>query len=124
MTFNTGDVLQHEGAESTATSRFYVLTEGFCSVTKGDADVQTVRPNDTIGEIELMYAQPAACTIVAHTKVTAWALDRHTYRHLVSGIFAKKRNLYEEFLSKVHASVPAAAAVGVGEWQKFPFSRR
>jgi CRP-like cAMP-binding protein len=99
--FNTGEVVLEEGAESTAQSRFYVLTEGFCTVIKEGEDEQTIKPNDTIGEIELMYSQPAACTIVAHSKVTTWALDRHTYRHLVSGIFAKKRNLYEEFLSKI-----------------------
>ena len=42
-----------------------------------------------------------AATVKAKTDVKLWAIDRDTYRRILMGSTIRKRDIYQEFLSKV-----------------------
>lgn len=63
--------------------------------------VKTLTVNDIFGELALIYNQPRVADVKAKTKLKLWALDRHTYRHILMENTIRKRNLYNEFLKKV-----------------------
>jgi len=96
-----GDVLQAEGPLPPDKNRFLVVVTGELIVEKNGVRIKTVPAGETYGEVELMYSQPDSPLIRAVAATSCWAMDRETYRYLVSGIFTKKRALYGEFLSKV-----------------------
>lgn len=56
---------------------------------------------DAFGELALLYNAPRAATIRAKTDVGLWVLDRGTFSHIVKNAARKKREQYDEFLSKV-----------------------
>ena len=49
----------------------------------------------------MLYNCPRATTIKAKTDSILWALDRETFNHIVKEAAIKKREKYEEFLSKI-----------------------
>eukprot|EP01069_Polyplicarium_translucidae_P003271 Polyplicarium_translucidae@DN2261_c0_g1_i3.p1 len=56
---------------------------------------------DTFGELALLYNAPRAASVVSISEATVWALDRLTFNHIVKGAAARKRDLYDGFLSEV-----------------------
>jgi cAMP-dependent protein kinase regulator len=48
-----------------------------------------------------LYDAPRAASIFAKTNCQLWELDRLTFNHIVKDAAQKKRDKYEEFLSKV-----------------------
>jgi len=48
-----------------------------------------------------LYNAPRAATIVAEEPGLLYVLDRNTFNHIVKDAAAKKREWYEDFLSKV-----------------------
>ena len=69
----------------------------------------------SFGELALMYNAPRAATVSSVDGGTLWALDRQvilvlvilsnlhqTYVRIIVRANAKKRRLYEQFLSNVH----------------------
>lgn len=58
-------------------------------------------PGDAFGELALLYNAPRAATITADTECLLWSLDRGTFNHIVKDSSQKRREKYENFLSKV-----------------------
>ena len=63
--------------------------------------VQHLGPGASFGELSLMYNSPRAATVTAVTDVSLWALDRRTFRHVVSSGTQRARRMHEGFLERV-----------------------
>ena len=58
-------------------------------------------PGEAFGELSLLYNTPRAASIKALTDAVCWVLDRDCFNHIVKDAAVKKREIYEEILSKV-----------------------
>lgn len=58
-------------------------------------------PGESFGELALLYNAPRAATIISKTDSILFSLDRLTFTHIVKDAASKKRQQYEQFLSKV-----------------------
>jgi cAMP-dependent protein kinase regulator len=56
---------------------------------------------DAFGELALLYNAPRAASINADTPSLLWCLDRGTFNHIVKDASRRRREKYEDFLSKV-----------------------
>lgn len=63
--------------------------------------LKTYEPGEAFGELALLYNAPRAATIQADEPGLLYVLDRNTFNHIVKDAAAKKRERYEDFLSKV-----------------------
>jgi len=66
-----------------------------------DTYLKTYQPGESFGELALLYNCPRAASIKAKTNAVLWELDRETFNNIVKDSAIKKRERYEEFLSKV-----------------------
>lgn len=93
-----------EGAENLPTLPEGEVAQDF---TPSDYDprfgkkVTVCKPNDSFGELALMYNHPRAATVIAVEASTLWQLDRLTFRKIVTQIARRRRKMYEEFLKAV-----------------------
>ena len=99
MKYPAGHFIIKQGGEG---DYFYVLSQGEVDIylKKGDQEfpgvvVDSVGPSASFGELALMYMCPRAASVVAKTDVTLWALDRATFRQIMSDTNSKKRRLHE-----------------------------
>jgi cAMP-dependent protein kinase regulator len=53
------------------------------------------------GELALLYDAPRAATVAATSPVTAWAIDRRTFKRVVVSATQARRKLYTGFLASV-----------------------
>lgn len=58
-------------------------------------------PGESFGELALLYNAPRAATITAKTDCELWSLERMTFNSIIKTAVKKKREKYDEFLSKV-----------------------
>lgn len=58
-------------------------------------------PGMSFGELALLYNTPRAASIVAIEDSVLYTLDRECFNHIVRDAAIKKREIYDEFLSKV-----------------------
>lgn len=99
-----GDVIIQQGDEG---DNFYIVDTGTFHVfvsTVDDAEprkVLTIGDGGSFGELALLYNAPRAATVVAASDGVLWAVDRVSFRRIVMHITARKRRLYESFLSTV-----------------------
>ena len=56
---------------------------------------------DVFGELALMYNAPRAAEIVSKEQSVLFSLDRETFNHIVKNSAIRKRDSYEQFLSKI-----------------------
>jgi cAMP-dependent protein kinase regulator len=80
---------------------FYIIDSGDVDVYVNDNLVTTISDGGSFGELALIYGQLRAATVKAKTDVKLWAIDRDTYRRILMGSTIRKRDMYQEFLSKV-----------------------
>jgi len=63
--------------------------------------LKTYVPGESFGELALLYNAPRAATVKAVSKSILFSLDRECFNHIVKDAAAKKREKYEDFLSKL-----------------------
>ena len=56
---------------------------------------------EVFGELSLMYNAPRAASIISEGESVCFSLDRDTFNNIVKGAAMKRRNLFEDFLSKI-----------------------
>jgi cAMP-dependent protein kinase regulator len=69
--------------------------------TENDTYLKTYQPGESFGELALLYNCPRAASIKAKVESVAYELDRETFNNIVKDSAVKKRERYDEFLSKV-----------------------
>eukprot|EP01060_Flectonema_neradi_P010744 TRINITY_DN1781_c1_g2_i1.p1 TRINITY_DN1781_c1_g2~~TRINITY_DN1781_c1_g2_i1.p1 ORF type:complete len:439 (+),score=100.11 TRINITY_DN1781_c1_g2_i1:82-1398(+) len=81
---------------------FYLIESGTADVIVNEEVVRQIGEKTCLGEEELMYSAESKQTIkTTSPSLRAWALDRQTYRYIVTKASIKKRALYEDFLSNI-----------------------
>ena len=63
--------------------------------------LKTYQPGESFGELALLYNTPRAASIQSKTNTILFCLDRECFNDIVKEAAMKKRQKYEEFLSKV-----------------------
>ena len=63
--------------------------------------LKTYQPGDSFGELALLYNAPRAATIVAKEDSVCFSLDRECFNGIVKDAAIRKRERYEDFLSKI-----------------------
>ena len=63
--------------------------------------VKSYGPGDSFGELALLYNAPRAASIKASTDAVLFALDRETFNNIVKDAEVKRRERFEEIISKV-----------------------
>lgn len=61
----------------------------------------TYGPNDAFGELALLYNAPRAATIISKENSVLFSLDRESFNNIVKEAVIKKRELFNNFLSKI-----------------------
>jgi len=67
----------------------------------GEIPVKTCEEGDVFGELALLYNCPRAASVECKENGTLWQLDRDTFNFIVKEAAQKKRQRYDNFLSKV-----------------------
>jgi cAMP-dependent protein kinase regulator len=93
-----GETIIQQGDEG---DNFYIIDSGAVDVYINDVLVKSIVDVGSFGELALIYGQPRAATVKAKTDVKLWAIDRDTYRRILMGSTIRKRDMYQEFLSKI-----------------------
>ncbi|KAI3660200.1 hypothetical protein MP638_004474 [Amoeboaphelidium occidentale] len=93
---------------------FYVVDSGLFQVSINDKKVVEIGPGGSFGELALMYNTKRAATITALSDGVLWAVDRVTFRRVVTNSSFRKRKMYECFLK----SVPILSALEPNEISK------
>jgi len=63
--------------------------------------VKTYKEGESFGELALLYNAPRAASIKAATDCVLFALDRETFNNIVKDAEVKRRERFEEIISKV-----------------------
>ncbi|KAL4435699.1 hypothetical protein ABPG74_018250 [Tetrahymena malaccensis] len=102
--FKAGDQVIKQGEEG---NYLYVIDEGQLDCFKKYQNqpeptyLKTYQPGESFGELALLYNAPRAASIVSKTPSVLFALDRETFNHIVKDAAMKKRQKYEDFLTKL-----------------------
>ncbi|CAF0762704.1 unnamed protein product [Brachionus calyciflorus] len=93
-----GETIIKQGDEG---DNFYIIDSGEVAVYVNNELVTNISDGGSFGELALIYGQLRAATVKAKSDVKLWAIDRDTYRRILMGSTIRKRDMYQEFLSKV-----------------------
>lgn len=80
---------------------FYVVKKGSFDIYINKNWVANCEEGRSFGELALMYNSPRAATVKASEASEVWAIDRRTYREIVSSSNASRLMEYEHFLTDV-----------------------
>lgn len=80
---------------------FYIVESGTLDCLINGEKVTEYTAGGSFGELALMYNAPRAATIVATSDSVLWALDRVAFRMILMENTARKRRMYDAFLSEV-----------------------
>lgn len=98
--FAKGDKIITYGQENC--DKLYIIQHGHANIIKEGQVVFVKTEGSAVGELELLYDTPAVATVqVCADKLTAWVLDRETYRNCVMGTCIRQREMYTEMLSSI-----------------------
>ena len=97
-----GEEIIRQGADG---DNFYVIDSGdydvYIEANGVKNKVHTFRGEGSFGELALMYNCPRNATIIAKAEGIIWALDQATFRRIVVGAAARRRQMYEALLEGV-----------------------
>lgn len=102
--YKAGDAVIKEGQDG---HELFLVENGTLNCTKifaGKTEPTFLKqylPGDAFGELALLYNAPRAATITSETDSLLWCLDRATFNHIVKDASRKRREKYEDFLSRV-----------------------
>eukprot|EP00823_Brevimastigomonas_motovehiculus_P005177 TRINITY_DN364_c1_g6_i1.p1 TRINITY_DN364_c1_g6~~TRINITY_DN364_c1_g6_i1.p1 ORF type:complete len:778 (-),score=258.93 TRINITY_DN364_c1_g6_i1:217-2550(-) len=80
---------------------FYVVDTGEFDIFIGSSKVATRGKGGCFGELALMYNAPRAATVTAKSDSKLWAVDRYTFRRVVTDLGLTKMAQYKGFLKQV-----------------------
>jgi CRP-like cAMP-binding protein len=92
----------------------YVVEKGRFAVTIGKKHVGTCVAGKLFGELALMHDAPRAATVTAEAESLVWAIDRGTFRRVISSISAARFATLVDFVSRV----PILQALSASEREK------
>ena len=61
----------------------------------------SISDGGSFGELALIYGTPRQATVKARLDIKLWGIDRDSYRRILMGSTIRKRDMYDQFLSKV-----------------------
>lgn len=93
-----GVAIINQGEEG---DNFYVVDSGAFDVFVNGNKVVEIGAGGSFGELALMYNTPRAASVIANQDCVVWAVDRVTFRRIVTNNMFRKRKLYENFLRTV-----------------------
>lgn len=102
--FSTGETVIQQGEDG---NELFVVDSGNLDCSKVFVQGQeakylkTYGPGEAFGELALLYNAPRAASIHAKTDSICWVLDRSCFNHIVKDAAMRRREQYEEFLSRV-----------------------
>ncbi|CAD8182738.1 unnamed protein product [Paramecium pentaurelia] len=102
--FNPGDWIINQGDDG---NELYVVAQGqldcFRRFSKDQEPklIKQYQSGDMFGELALLYNAPRAASIQSNTESVLFALDRSTFNAIVKEATVKRREHYEDVLSKV-----------------------
>ncbi|CAD8120413.1 unnamed protein product [Paramecium sonneborni] len=102
--FNAGDWIINQGDDG---NELYVVAQGqldcYRRFSKDQEPklIKQYQSGDMFGELALLYNAPRAASIQSNTESILFALDRSTFNAIVKEATVKRREHYEEVLSKV-----------------------
>ena len=82
-------------------SCFFILKEGEVAVEIDRVEKKRLHKGGNFGELALLYNAPRSASIKALTKCEFWAIDRNTFRKVVSEVTSKQYKENREFLNRV-----------------------
>ncbi|XP_060106997.1 cGMP-dependent protein kinase 2-like isoform X1 [Heteronotia binoei] len=83
-----GDTIVAEGDDG---HTMYIVAEGELSVMQKGRQLRTLLPGDVFGELAVLYKCQRTATVVALTPVQLWAIDRQTYRTIITENAKRRR---------------------------------
>nr|XP_056708801.1 cGMP-dependent protein kinase 2-like [Euleptes europaea] len=83
-----GDTVVAEGDDG---HTMYIVAEGELSVVQKGRQLRTLLPGDVFGELAVLYNCQRTATVVALTPVQLWAIDRQTYRTIITENAKRRR---------------------------------
>ncbi|KAJ7341420.1 hypothetical protein JRQ81_005495 [Phrynocephalus forsythii] len=86
--YQAGDVVVAEGDDG---QTMYIVAEGELSVTQKRRHLRHLLPGDVFGELAVLYNCQRTATVTALTGVQLWAIDRQTYRTIVTENAKRRR---------------------------------
>lgn len=103
LEYQPNDVIVKQGEDG---RNFYVVVEGALNVNiKKDGSPDIIKklfPGDTFGEVALLHSVPRSATVSAGAeKAKVWALDRTTFKKILSEAAYNRRKANETLLEKV-----------------------
>jgi cAMP-dependent protein kinase regulator len=63
--------------------------------------IKTYMPGESFGEVNLLYEGPRNASVRAKTDCVLWVIDRDVFTYLSREAAMRKREKYENFLSKI-----------------------
>ncbi|KAJ6661205.1 hypothetical protein lerEdw1_015342 [Lerista edwardsae] len=86
--YQPGDTIVAEGDDG---HTMYIVAEGELSVTQKGRQLRMLLPGDVFGELAVLYNCPRTATVTALTPVQLWAIDRQTYRTIITENAKRRR---------------------------------
>lgn len=103
--FNANDVVIKQGDDGAV---LYLVFSGSlkCNrkMNKDDEEetyLKTYKEGEAFGELALLYNAPRAATIIAEDESVCYSLDRDCFNHIVKESTMKRRDRFEDFVSKI-----------------------